>query len=230
VVLCPGDTLILSAPPTDALITWQDGSGTEIYYATQPQTYSLTLSNLCGTTTDALTLSIDDRIPEIALDPQLALCDGESIVLDVTQPFDAEYVWSTGSVLPVIEIATPGDYAVSVSTDCQLAQESVHIALSADCNNEIYIPNIFSPNGDGINDVWTVNFGSDLHIISVQCRIFDRWGTLLHEATSLPVIWDGRYRGEAMLPGVYVYTIHLRFVQGSEERERVMAGDVMLVR
>jgi gliding motility-associated-like protein len=64
----------------------------------------------------------------------------------------------------------------------------------------------------------------------MQCRIFDRWGTLLHETAELPPMWDGRFQGKVMLPGVYVYTIHLRDVQGSEEQERVMAGDVMLVR
>ena len=62
---------------------------------------------------------------------------------------------------------------------CGIASDQILVEFD-DCN-EIYIPNAFSPNGDGINDVLTIRDGGDTELIHFF-RIFDRWGGLVHEA------------------------------------------------
>ena len=72
---------------------------------------------------------------------------------------------------------------------------------------DISIPNIFSPNGDGINDDWSVELYRNSQIIS--CAIYDRWGNLLYRSDSGEVpIWNGRLNGKLLNPGVYVYKIN----------------------
>lgn len=86
----------------------------------------------------------------------------------------------------------------------------------------VYFPTAFSPNDDGINDLFTVQGGDDLAEV-LELRIFDRWGNLLSEETS----WDGRRAGESLNPGVYVYRARLMMNDG---KERGFSGSVALLR
>jgi gliding motility-associated-like protein len=74
------------------------------------------------------------------------------------------------------------------------------------CPTRYYIPNVFSPNDDGVNDYFSI-FGSD--ILGLQLSIYDRWGSLLFQSSDIEARWDGYYRGKAMLPGVYVWVAQI---------------------
>lgn len=96
---------------------------------------------------------------------------------------------------------------------------------------KVYIPSTFSPNADGINDIFSVY--ANLQVRSVRnLAIYDRWGNGLYARADLPVNdpnagWDGYYRGKLMDPGVYVYVIEVELIDGST---RIYKGDVTLVR
>ncbi len=94
-----------------------------------------------------------------------------------------------------------------------------------------YIPNVFSPNGDNINDYFYISGRFNLTNISFM-RIYDRWGNQLWERTNLtPGVeqqgWDGRFREEVMQPGVYVYVAELQYEDG---RSETVTGDITIVR
>ena len=112
------------------------------------------------------------------------------------------------------------DVDVFPGTDC----------IEADVHNDIYIPNIFSPNGDGINDKFALSFGSDMQVTAMTGSIFDRWGNLVYSSDKIPFEWDGFLADEVMMPGVYAYLIRCTYLVGSLEREEVFVGDVTLVR
>ena len=232
--LCPGESIILNSPSTAYETQWQDGSHQPMIIADQAGVYSLQLSNECGTITDAITVDYDTRIPQLSLDSTISWCEGDIITLDATQPFIAEYLWSTGATSPSIQITSPGQYAIDVSTLCNVASQNVDIIPGVDCMipkiyNNIYIPNVFSPNDDGINDVFAMSFGSDLQITSMHGSIYDRWGNLVYSAEVIPFIWDGYFTDETMMAGVYVYTITVKYADQGKEIETVLAGDVTLV-
>lgn len=75
-----------------------------------------------------------------------------------------------------------------------------------------YIPNAFTPDGDGINDTF---FGQGTHIAEFNIMIFDRWGELLFTSDNLNAAWDGYYRGTESKPDVYVYRVKLRDDMGA---------------
>lgn len=111
------------------------------------------------------------------------------------------------------------------------ASETVFVEL--DANRNVYIPNIFSPNGDGRNDDFAVFACLGVKTIT-SARLFDRWGGLLYEGTLLDPaclngtrLWDGSKNGETMPPGVYVYMIEIEFLDGVVLTYR---GDVTLIR
>jgi hypothetical protein len=108
------------------------------------------------------------------------------------------------------------------------------ILINIDPNRNVYIPNIFMPgNTRGLNDHFNPNVGLGVEIINFM-RIFDRWGNQVYERTNfypnnndLGEGWDGRYKGQYVQPGVYVYVIEVKFLDG---RVLLYRGDVTVVR
>jgi gliding motility-associated-like protein len=90
-----------------------------------------------------------------------------------------------------------------------------------------YIPNVFSPNDDGINDYFEVYLSAFDAVRLEYFAIFDRFGSKAYETTTWPVRWDGRMTGgEAFNPGVFTYI----FIYLCDARRIVESGDVTLVR
>jgi gliding motility-associated-like protein len=93
--------------------------------------------------------------------------------------------------------------------------------------SEVFVPNVFSPNGDGVNDVFRPFFSSLPVEAGYELLVFDRWGALVFETNDPLAAWDGRYLGELMANGVYVHT--LRY-QAKEGVIRAQNGTVTLLK
>ncbi|MBK8832244.1 MAG: gliding motility-associated C-terminal domain-containing protein [Saprospiraceae bacterium] len=120
-------------------------------------------------------------------------------------------------------------YAAVTNTAGCTSIDSFRVFLSEVLN--YYVPNIFSPNLDGINDYFFLS-GSGPTLSTYEMSIFDRWGSLLFEAKEISINdstagWDGYFRGSILNPGVYPFIIKINQEgQGSE----IIAGNVTLVR
>ena len=106
------------------------------------------------------------------------------------------------------------------------AADSVFIRIK-DCDETIYVPNAFTPNGDGVNDVLYV-YGNCLEIN--QFRVFNRWGEKVWDTVNMDQGWDGYYKGVLQSVGVYVYLV--RYSSNSTNRgiARELKGSVTLIR
>lgn len=232
-VLCPGETVLLTAPVTTDEIIWQDGSNSTEYLVDASGQYSLTISNFCGTTADEVDIQFDQNIIIFPPDKQLLYCPGDVIALDVTQNFPALYAWSDGATTPSINITGPGVYQVTVSANCDDGDHEFIVEPSTDCrppSHAFYIPNVITPNDDNINDQFSIYPHSDIEIKSVEGSIFDRWGNLLYSSRNLPFTWDGTCKGEKVPPGVYVYMILLDYTTLGEEATTRLSGDITVFR
>src|SRR5207342_1063400 len=100
-------------------------------------------------------------------------------------------------------------YSVTVITTCQQASQDIEVTPKEDCeiHDDFFIPNVISPNDDNINDVFTISAGPDIHIMSMDGSIFDRWGSLVFSSKENPFTWNGRFNDEDVNPGVYVYAL-----------------------
>ena len=103
---------------------------------------------------------------------------------------------------------------------------STPIALShnVDLKGDIFVANVFSPNGDGFNDFV---FARARGLAEIRFVIYDRWGEKVFETTDLTTGWDGTYRGKLLNTGVYVYVIQGKFKSGDEVTQK---GNVTLLR
>ena len=92
---------------------------------------------------------------------------------------------------------------------------------------DIYIPNVFSPNNDGVNDLFKISYFPNESIESVTFTIFDRFGDMVYSTESWPVAWDGKSKdGRFYNPGVFTYVFHY-VCNGSTVLEK---GDITLLR
>jgi gliding motility-associated-like protein len=108
---------------------------------------------------------------------------------------------------------------------------SICIPCQGEASQEIYIPNIFSPNNDGVNDLFNIYAGPQGALIR-SFKVFNRWGALVFSADNFEAGdngpgWDGTYLGQAVKPGVYVYFVDVEFKNGMVEK---YSGEVVVVR
>jgi gliding motility-associated-like protein len=105
------------------------------------------------------------------------------------------------------------------------------IVISVDQSRNVYIPNAFSPNGDGVNDDFRIFADAKVKTIR-SLKIFDRWGENLFSISDMApdapdAAWDGRHRGQYVGAGVYVYFAEVVFFDGHIE---TLIGEVVIVR
>ncbi|HHH52446.1 MAG TPA: gliding motility-associated C-terminal domain-containing protein [Bacteroidetes bacterium] len=114
-----------------------------------------------------------------------------------------------------------------------IQSDTVNITISIiDENADIYIPDIFTPDGDGINDTWSIQASDAIQEIELV-GIYDRWGENIYSREHIPVsisgtsLWDGRYKDKPVNPGVYVYYIIFKTHTGKSIRR---SGDITVIR
>ena len=148
---------------------------------------------------------------------------------------DVLYSWSHADTLAgstaLIRPLETFVYQVSVFDTLTLCSATDFQRIFVDNKPRIFVPNIFSPNGDGSNDTFIPFAGNDV-VNFKSLRIFDRYGQLVYEQPDvLPGDtsrgWDGTFRGETLNPGVFVYFMEVEFFDG---RVEIVKGDVTLMR
>jgi len=142
----------------------------------------------------------------------------------------SSYRWNTGDSTESIVINAEGMYSVVMETPVGcLGSDSVYVKLASEeiPETHLFIPNAFTPDGDGVNDVFRVS-ADGLSIVDCRFSIFDRWGGEVFSSKGIENGWDGKKNGKECPGGVYVYKIvfSLDGVAGNKER----VGTVMLVR
>ena len=123
-------------------------------------------------------------------------------------------------------VSTPQEtvtYTVTVNDEfgCPVTE---YVRVEVLNNKAVYVPNSFTPDGDGRNDVFMI-IGEDIE--SASLNIFNRWGELLFGTENKTSGWDGTYKGELVPGGVYVYSVEVVFADGSRE---LMTGSLNILR
>ncbi len=153
----------------------------------------------------------------------------QEIAFSAEGPADA-YVWDFGdgtfayTAEPGHQYAEPGEYRVCLEVERDGCTDTACALIRLDADSELIFPTAFSPNGDGVNDVFLpFQWGLEDYLL----RIYNRWGEVVFEANDPASGWDGRFRGEPQEVGTYKVTVRGRGLDG---RTYAAVSDLTLVR
>lgn len=167
---------------------------------------------------------------ELTEDARIEL--GDSILLNATSNFPiAIYQWQPPAIFNCANCPNPTVLPLR-TTNIRLDAFNGNGCLASDSltvfvfnSAKIFAPTAFSPNGDGVNDVFVLFPGKAVSEI-IQLEIFDRWGNRLY-ANEIEPIWDGTFAGKMAALGVYAWSASVAFIDGSVQQ---LSGEVTLIR
>lgn len=222
-VLCEArDLLITATVSPGASVIWQDGSTGLVHSAGSPGWYAATASNGCGTVWDSIHVGL---APPVELPDTLVTCPGEPVSIDWSEELTA-ILWGHGSTASSLDLDIGlYHYSGSDTYGCPYAGV-LHVIWGPAVDGLSFVPNVFTPNGDGYNDRFSV-VGAEQDGFSLE--VYNRWGELIFGSSSPAVSWDGRYKGENVPDGTYVYVVSYKTACGDVGRV-TRHGHVTLLR
>lgn len=203
--LCAGSALQLNAGTdiTGGLYVWQDGSTSSEYTVNRSGIYFVeAMANGC-TSVDSIVVAYID-VPKFFLGQDTALCEGEAFPLKPVVSYAGNYLWQDGSTQDYFIVKDTGTYTLEVTNVCGVATGAIHVAQGL-C--KLVMPNAFTPNADGRNDVFRVKYPFSVSTFSMV--IFDRWGQEVFRTKNIEEGWDGTIHGVPAPTGTYVWYISL---------------------
>lgn len=191
-------------------LTWNFGANNAISTSSNPAyvydnigvfTVSVYITDRCGSYSISKDIPIYDR-PDFSLIDDTALCIGDSIWLQpIFQEYlstDTVYRWSNKAEEPRIYVYEPGNYNLTIGSGQCKRTQSVTMNFT-DCSNAFFIPNIITPNGDMVNDCFSI----ELEEI-VAFNVYNRWGKEVYSNIS----FDGSWCDIQLVDGEYYYELN----------------------
>lgn len=198
---------------------------------------AVTYQGICTDVSSPVSLSVI----EVTVDPSISdslILQGETIALSAST--NGTYITWTNSLGdslysgPLSQVFDTPEYDETYFINAFIGQCSASASISVDVIEPIEIPDAFTPNGDGINDYFTI-LGIDTYA-GARIELFNRWGNVVHSTYGghnyAAFQWDGIFNGKQLPAGVYYYTIDLGLNAedvADEEKLKPISGSVMLL-
>jgi len=209
--LCPNDTLTLTNSasntgyPNVTTHLWSTGGNSASITTSTPGIYWVELTNAAGCKNRDSLAVVPLFPPAPYIDSVFYICGTQDIAI-----FGAGYnppttiAWSTGSTEDTIMVSTPGTYSLIATNACgsdTVSTQVVQIPSPSPTN----IPNAFTPNGDGTNDVYTV-MDMFYYSTSFNVQIFNRWGAKVYETGDKQIQWKPKNISDGVYFMAILYT------------------------
>jgi gliding motility-associated-like protein len=230
--ICREETTVLAALNSSDTYLWQPGNSTDaqlIVTADQTTTYTLiqTNQNLCSTIQTIEVRVAQPLLPFITAE-KTEICEGEKTTLTANP--GTSFRWQPGNlVTDKIEIqpTETTEYTVTVTNleGCESTATQVISVKPAQICYGLEIPNVFSPNNDGVNNTFEIR---TIYNQLLFTEIYDRWGNLIWTTREENLFWDGNVNSVPAPEGVYVYRLTFRNRITDEKIEK--AGTLTLIR
>ena len=224
-LLCKGSFKNLDAGAGMISYLWNTGATTNNISINDIGTFWVNVidNNGCkGTDTTRITRLL--ALPTAYLPADTVLCSYSTLKISPTQTY-LSYVWSTGSSQSTITVTQPGTYWLRVTDNFNCTGRDTIIVNPKQCLEGFFIPNAFTPNKDGKNDIFRpLLFGV---VSQLKFTIYNRWGQLIYQTTELGKGWDGKVSGRDTDTDLFVWTCEYQF-EGHDKK--FAKGTVVLIR
>ncbi len=201
-IVCSGE-IILDAGNSGQSYLWSTGETTPTISASSSGIYTVEVSNGSCIIHTGL-ISIENVASDANLGGDTVICEG-SLTLGTGEP-GGGYLWSTGETTSSIVVSATGNYSVVRNNNNCTVSDDINVTLFKDNPFLLNPPNVFTPNGDGKNDLIDFNTG---YFNEYNLVIYNRWGeTIFSNNNTNP--WDGLYKGENISEGVYFWVLNYK--------------------
>jgi gliding motility-associated-like protein len=219
--ICEGTILNLNA---GAPGTWNIGNLATILPVSSPGSYSVIVNDGVCISLDSIDVFMD-YAPLDVLPDSVIRCSNLPITLNAGENLAESFAWSTSETGSSIIPPVSGTYTLIATNYCGTRTETIEI-LYEKCEFTLFVPNSFTPNNDGINDVWFPIFDQ---LNEVEITVFDRWGETVFTGNKQNFFWTGNVRGgDYYAPnGTYSYKILYKSQFGDDE---IIFGHITLAR
>ena len=228
--LCRDSSIVLSVESQRWIeFNWNTGDKTRDVTIGTPGTYFVIVKdrNDCF---NSDTIQVGELpSPIINLAPENIICipDGGSTILDARGVGTLNYEWPhSGETTSTVTVNQEGIYKViATNKEGCVTEQSTNVIDK--CEPRFFIPDAFSPDGEGHNEVLEV-FGA--YYTRFTMRIYNRWGEVIYATTQIEDRWDGTYKGLKVQPGIYPYVLSYEALYFPERAPIVKRGSVMIIR
>lgn len=211
---------------------WSDGSTFTTLSVNNFGTYYVdAIDNNGCTSSDTIVISPNYTYNLLFTTVDTTITLGSTITL--TAPTGVSYLWGTGETSQSITLSPLEYTSIQVTVEQANGCYIVYVGnILIDPNPVLFIPNLFTPNGDGSNDVLLIYGGG---VESLHFKIYNRWGALVFESNSYNEMqttgWDGKFNNEDQPDGVYVWVLSGTYVNQSKiEETSKNTGSILLKR
>lgn len=222
--ICAGDSVIFDAENSfPATYVWSTGQTGPAITAFESGTFTVTVTNICGSAVGDATIEplLYPPVPDIG--PDTSICE-EDIRFDAGVNADA-YLWNNTVPGYFYSVFHPGVFWVTATNQCGSGTDTIRVV--EECEPALYFPSGFTPNGDLLND----EFGPVGEAVEAyEMSIFDRWGKLIFQSNNQNDWWDGSFGGQPAQEGVYVWKAFYYYTFRGERKEYNRQGSITLIR
>jgi len=224
VSICPSANTVLDATTAGVSYLWSDNSTGPTLTVSDAGSYWVEITENGCSNTDTVEVVVLPT-PVFTLGNDTLVCD-PPFQISPSEPYST-YLWQDGSTDATFTVSQPGNYTVTV-TDADGCVGTAEIIVGNGCQPEIFVPNVFTPNDDQLNDEFFVNASN---VENFQMIILNRWGQLMCELNSPMELWDGTSpNGNKAKEGVYFWKLNYSYTDGMELVNEEMSGNVTLIR
>ncbi len=214
----------VSIPEGHLSYLWSNGASTPSVEITEGGIYTVTVNTIHGCLiSDTISVNILPR-PQPRIGSDTLVCFARGDTLSLYPGVFNHYQWQDYSIRPYYTAHKPGIYQVRVTDDNGCTETATIDVRDADCDL-IFLPDAFTPNGDGLNDLFRIR-GNIGNIQNVSFAIFDRWGQQVFFTDDKNRGWDGTCKSKDAATGTYFYLLQYS-INGKPYLQK---GNVHLVR
>ena len=231
--LCAGDSAQVTAVNNGYAISWstsQTGETVFIQLDTTTLVYVIATNPLCGFAQDSIMVTVND-LPDIEAGNDTLIGIGGEVSLWANSDETLNYSWSPNpdecqndTCNLIYDVPDQATIYVVTGTDANgcINRDTVFVDING--YMDVFVPNIFSPNGDGWNDLLEIK---GPRLFNYQIEIYDRWGKKVFYSTEQKNYWDGTFNGSNLAPQTFVYLLSGETVLG----ERItQEGNVSIIK
>jgi gliding motility-associated-like protein len=230
--ICSGDTINLNAEISTGLsYAWSTGSTNPAIEINQGGNYVVEIETACEVISEEVMVIENNSAYRPVSDFQLNPCEEDgNVIIGIEENENLNPLWLDNINEFTREISESGEYVLISDSPC--GKDSLKFLVNfVDCECDVYVPNAFTPDADGLNDLFKPSLNCEVE--NYRFRIFNRWGDIIFESNDAEKGWNGSSPTNEFFSGngVYIWQLsYSRRSQGSIEETFEKQGSVVLIR